>query len=116
MAWTVPWNLIGMEVSGDIDGLTIYTNRFGKKVAFPKAPPKEPPSARQIIQRAAFKTAQAAWMNLSGTQKTSLEDATKKVSAPLTGQNLYISSIIRNSNSDLITFESQSGITLPRIP
>ena len=115
MAWTVPWNLIGLEVSGDIGYLTIYTDRFGKKVAFPKSPPKEPPSARQVKQRAKFKTAQAAWMQLTKAEKVALEDATLKVSAPLTGQNLYISVHIRNDNADLITFEKQSGIVLPRV-
>jgi len=116
MAWTIPWNLIGIEVSGDIGDLTIYTDRFQKKVAFPKAPPKEPPSARQIAQRLKFKNAQAAWMALTFREQVNLEKATQSLSAPLTGQNLWISAFIRNDNSDLITFESQSGFDLPRVP
>lgn len=115
MAWTIPWNLIGIEVSGDIGDLTIYTDRFGKKVAYPKAPPKEPPSQRQIKQRAKFRSAQKAWSNLTVNQKENLEESTKKVSAPLTGQNLYISAFIRNDNADLVTFERQSGLNLPRV-
>lgn len=116
MAWSIPWNLIGIEVSGDIGGLTIYTNRFGKKVAYPKSPPKKSPSPRQIVARDNFRTAQAAWSILQAEEKTNLEDATKKLSAPLTGQNLFVSAVIRQSNNDLVTFENQSGINLPRIP
>lgn len=115
MAFTIPWNLVGIEVSGDIGDLTIYTDRFGQKVAFPKSPPKEPPSRLQIIQRASFRTAQAAWAALTPVEKSNLEEATKRVSAPLTGQNLFISAVIRDSNADLITFESQSGLPLPRV-
>jgi len=116
MAWTVPWNFVGLEVSGDVADLTIYTDRFGKKVAFPKAPPKEPPTFNQMIQRQRFKDGQADWMALTDEEKANLELATKKVSAPLTGQNLWISSYIRNDSSDLETFERQSGVVLPLRP
>lgn len=117
MAWSVPWQLMGLEVSGDIGDLTIYTDRFGKKVAYPKAPPKEPPSFLQIIQRQRFADGQAAWMALDPDEKDALERATKKVSAPLTGQNLFISTYMRADSADLQTFSSQSGILLPaRIP
>lgn len=116
MAWSIPWNLIGIEVSGDIGDLTIYTNRFGKKVAFPKSPPKKPPSPRQVFQRDSFRNAQAAWNSLTKQQKNNLEMAVLALSAPLTGQNLYISAVIRQSNNDLVTFEKQSQINLPRIP
>ena len=117
MAWSIPWQLMGMEVSGDVGDLTIYTDRFGKKVAFPKAPPKEPPSFAQIIQRQRFADGQKFWSALNDDEKAALELATKKVSAPLTGQNLYISTYIRNDSADLLTFEKQSGVRLPaRIP
>ena len=108
---------MGMEVSGDFGELTIYTDRFGKKVAFPKAPPKEPPTFAQIIQRQRFKDGQESWSSLDPDEKAALERATKKVSAPLTGQNLWISAYIRNDSADLITFARQSGIAIPpRIP
>lgn len=113
MAWTIPWNLIAMEVSGDIGDHTIYTNRFGKKVVFPKAPPDKPPTFNQMIQRARFKNAQASWSSLSSEEKDALEHSTKVLSAPLTGQNLWISCHTRNDFSDVNTFERQSGIALP---
>lgn len=115
MAWTIPWSIIGIEVSGDFDSLSIYTNRFAKKVWYPKSPPKKTPSPLQMIARDNFKAAQLAWADLASDQKVNLESATKKLSAPLTGQNLYISAVIRQSNADLITFENQSSILLPRI-
>jgi len=115
MAWTVPWNLIGMEVSGDVGDYTIYTNRFQKKVAFPKAPPKEPPSELQIIQRASFKAAQKSWMDLTDQEKTNLENATKKLSMPLTGQNLWISALLKSDFQAYLTVQNQSGIILPEL-
>lgn len=113
MAWTIPWNLIALEVSGDVGDNTIYTNRFGKKVVFPKAPPDKPPTFNQMIQRARFKNAQASWSSLSNEEKDALELSTKTVSAPLTGQNLWISCNTRNDYADLQTFERQSGVQLP---
>ena len=116
MAYTIPWQFLGMTVSGDVGDITIYTDRFQKKVAFPKSPPKEPPSPQQVIARENFRLAQASWMTLDDQEKANLESATKKVSAPLTGQNLFMSAVLLKSNADLETFERQSGVTLPRIP
>ena len=116
MDWTVPWNLIGLIVSGDIGDLTVYTDRFGKKVAFPKSPPKKPPSPAQTIQRAAFKSAQSSWRSLTDSEKESLESATKKLSIPMTGQNLWIHTLMTNDETALQTVENQSGIPLPTPP
>jgi hypothetical protein len=34
-----------LGVSGDIGGMTFYNSAQGKVIAFPAAPPKEPPSS-----------------------------------------------------------------------
>lgn len=114
MAWTVPWQIIAMNLAGDIGDYTIYTDRFQQKVVYPKSPPKDPPSQMQVQQRARFKTAQAAWKMLSNAEKLSLENACRKTSASLTGQNLWISCSIRRDNSTLLTIERQSGVPLPK--
>jgi len=116
MAYTIPWQLIGLQVSGDFGDLTIYTDRFGRKIAFPKSPPKEPPSAKQVALRSAFKTAQASWSALTAAQKKTLEQACHKTSIPLTGQNLWIHSVLTKDNSAYLTIEKQSGLTLPPLP
>lgn len=112
MAFTIPWNLIGLQISGDIGDLTIYTDRFGKKVAFEKSPPKEPPSSEQIVLRSRFKQAQADYMAQSDQVKLAYEEATKRGSLTMTGQNLWISVAMRHTFDSLETLEVETGIEL----
>ncbi len=114
MAWSIPWNLIGLSVSGDFGDVTIYTDRFGKKVVFPKSPPKKPASPAQVIQRAAFRSAQSNWSSLSPQEKKNLELSTQILSLCMTGQNLWIHVLLKGSITLLSTIERQSGVTLPR--
>jgi len=115
MAWSIPYNLLGIQVSGDLGDMTIYTDRFGRKVWFPKSPPKKPPSQLQIDQRESFKSAQKSWSDLNDSEKRSLEDACRRVSLPLTGQNLWISTKLTGDSTSYTTIERQSGVTLPTI-
>jgi len=113
VAYTVPWQLLGIGVAGDCGDITIYTDRFGQKVAFPKSPPKDPPSAAQVALRAKFKAAQASWSALTKDQKFALEEACRRTSIPLTGQNLWIHTIMKLDKDAYLTIQRQSGITLP---
>lgn len=116
MGLGIPPSAIGIIVSGDVDGITIYTDMRGRKVAFPQAPPKEPPSPMQVSHRARFATAQKAWTALTKPQKDTLELATLRTSLAMTGQNLYIA-IALKANPDLVsTLERQTELTLPAIP
>ena len=115
VAWTIPWNLIGTWVSGDVGGLTIYTDRFGRKVAFAKAPPDKPPTQNQIDQRERFRLAQASWSALSDAEKKSLEDVVKATSLCLTGQNLWIHGRLKDGQRLFDTLTSQTGISLPAL-
>jgi hypothetical protein len=116
MAWTVPWQEMGLIVSGDIGDLTIYTDRRGRKVPFPKSPPKDPPSPDQVRCRTAFRDAQASWASLSKAEKAALEQMTLVLSIPATGQNVYISAIMRGDAAGYRTLELQSHIQLPPLP
>lgn len=116
MAFTVPWQLMGIWVSGDVGDHTIYTDRHGRKVVFPKSPPTRPPSANQIAQRERFKDAQGKWKALSDSDKANLEAATIKSGIVMTGQNLYIAVALKNDQTALDTLSEQTGIPLPSIP
>lgn len=105
-------SLWGFEVSGDIGPLTVYTDRFGKKVAFPKSPPKEPASPLQVQQRARFRAAQSEYTSLTEEQKKAYEDLTKAASLCMTGQNLFIHVALRNSFALLTTLQRQWSITV----
>lgn len=112
MALGIPANILGLIVSGDVDGLTIYTDRHGRKIAFPKAPPKEPPTPLQVALRARFRAAQQAYMAETITEKALWEDLTKAVSLALTGQNLYIHVAMKHTFPFLDTLMAQSGISV----
>ncbi len=116
MAYTPPWQLFGTWVSGDVDEITIYTDRFGRKVAFPKAPPEKPPSPRQIHQRERFRLAHVAWKALTDSEKAQLELAALRGSLVMTGQNLYISVALRNDSLALLTLQRQTQTNLPAVP
>lgn len=113
MAWTIPWNLLGIVISGDIGDVTIYRNKNGKVVPFPKDMHQEATSPLRAWSRNRFRVAQANWAALTDDQKADLEAACRSLSLPLTGQNLYISVQLRNRQSHYKTIERQSGITLP---
>lgn len=112
MALGIPAGLLGLIVSGDIDGLTIYTDRHNRKVAYPKAPPKEPPTQMQIDVRNRFKAAQAEYMGLTLLQKEAYELLTKAAALCLTGQNLFISVAMTDTYGTLDTLQLQTGITV----
>jgi hypothetical protein len=112
MALGIPASALGLIVSGDVDGLTIYTDRYGRKVAYPKAPPKEPPTDFQIYYRSRFKAAQADYMALDASEKKEYEDLCRAASLCLTGQNLFIHVALKHTFPLLETLQSQTGITV----
>jgi len=113
MAHSVPWDLLGIAVSGDIGPYTVWTDRFGRKVPFLKSPPKEPCSPAQAALRATFSAAQAEWAALPRWEKAVLEEACRLTSIPLTGQNLWIHCRMKDDWSAYQTIAEQSGLTLP---
>ena len=106
---------MGIWVSGDVGDHTIYTDRFGRKVPFPKSPPKKPPSSKQDHQRERFRLAHVAWNALSTEEKQQLEVATIRGSIVMTGQNLFISVALNDTQDGLDTLARQTGTSLPTI-
>lgn len=109
-------NVLGLVVSGDLGDLTIYTDRFGKKIVFPKSPPKDPPSAAQTVQRERFRSAQQAYMALTSQEKIAYEDLALAASLCATGQNLFIHVSLKHSFEFLATLQRQWGIPVPNPP
>ncbi len=112
MALGIPPNIIGLLVSGDIDGLTIYTDRHNRKVAYPKRPPKEPPTQMQVDVRNRFGSAQAEYMGLTPSEKADYEFLTKAVGLCMTGQNLFIHVAMKRTQATLDTLQQQTGISV----
>lgn len=109
-------SLLGMHTSGDLGPLTIYQTKRGKIVAFPKAPPKCPPTPAQNTQRYRFRTAIANWKLLSDSQRLSYEQVTLRLSLCMTGLNLWIHVSIVHDFNLLDTLQHQTGIFLSKPP
>lgn len=116
MAFGIPPNLLGIAVVGDLGDITHYTDRFGKIVCYPKVKEQNKRSVKRNICRSRFKYAQQCWAALSIDEKRVLEEAARRVSITMTGQNLYISCCLRNDPSVYQTVAKQSGLDLPPLP
>lgn len=79
----------GLAAYGDVRPLTLYRNRRGRKVVFYQAPPKEPPSILQRIQRQLFQIVAADWQALSSSDRQKWETISLKTRVPMTGYNLF---------------------------
>ncbi len=110
MAHALPPSLIALQISGDFGPLTIYTDRYGRAVAYPKSPPKTDPSPLQVVVRNSFKTAQANYMAETQQVRVDWETLVKRASLCQTGQNLYISISMLHNFDVLQTLIRQTGI------
>lgn len=117
MAFTrLPLELFGFRVMGDVGGFTCYTDARFRKVFYKKAPPKEPASPAQAKLRARFGDAIRAWKALTADEKAALERAVKKTSLCLTGQNLFVSCMLKAAPGVYATIADQSSEDLPALP
>lgn len=112
MALGVPASILGLIVSGDCSGETIYTDRHGRKVHYPVAPPKEPPTDFQIAHRARFRAAQQQYMALSPADRQKWEQIALRANLCLTGQNLLIHVAMMNALGLLDTLIRQTGVSV----
>jgi hypothetical protein len=110
---TIPWDLIGHRVIGDIGPLTTYTDRYGRITVFKKAPPDKPATPAQRDRRNLFRDCVLAWKALSGDDKATLERCVHKLSLCLTGQNLFVSCSMKRQAGVYATCGRQSNETLP---
>lgn len=108
--WLGPWvGLLGFAANGDIGDVTMYTNRHGKIVIYPKSPPKKPPSPMQVQQRAKFRAAQAGYRALVPSAKAAWELAVKGMHLDMTGQNAFISLSINPDHDAFKRLNAKAG-------
>jgi hypothetical protein len=106
--------LLGLEVNGDVAGLTVYTRRDGRLVAFPASPPTKPASDRQIVQRTRFRVAMAAWHALDDQSRQAYTAACDALSLCLVGHNLWIALSFQPDDQLWQTIRAQSALDLVR--
>lgn len=107
---------LGMRPTGDLGPLTIYTNKRGRMVAFPKAPPEKPASLFQTAQRNRFRAAGTLWRTLTEDQKHEWQAAADIAGLYCTGYNLFLYYVLTRDDSTIRTIEHQTGRTLLPIP
>jgi hypothetical protein len=116
VASSVPLAVWGMGLYGDIGGITLYTDRFGRHVSYPVAPPKEPPSPLQIAHRNRFRLAVTNWKALDQATRADWEALSKAAWLMMTGHNLWVLLSLNPDPAALNTLCRQTGINVEHPP
>lgn len=105
--WAFGWN-----PTGDWGPFTIYTSQRAKPVFFIKAPPKDPPTARQTFWRDSFRLVARLWANVTPEMKARWEAASIAARLSVTGYNLFVYYQLTKDAAAIRTIEQQTRLTL----
>lgn len=108
--------LLGLRLSGDIGGITLYQTKRGKTVAYPAASPKQPPSIHQLHRRNRWSNAVFNWTAAAESVRIDYEACTLRLSLPATGHNLWMHLSFAQDPLALAAFNHASGLHLPMPP
>lgn len=112
LVWDNLIGLLGFNPSGDLGPYTIYTNKRGLPVWFLKAPPRQPPSLLQRLNRSRFQAAAWLWVNTPFAERLAWNNAARLAGLTITGYNLF-TYYVHTADVDAIkTVERNSGIPL----
>lgn len=104
--------LLGFVAWGDLGPLTLYTNKRGRLVAFPKTFPKGEVSHEQTAQRAKFTAAAAAWQALTPSKRAQWELASRRASLCMHGYDLFVHWHTLADDRTIATLERQTSTSL----
>jgi len=103
----------GYWPTGDWGPFTFYTSHRRKvTVAYPRAPPKEPPSWKQRFVQQDFRFAAEAWTMLPNTTKAKWKLAAKQAHLTISGFNFWMYVQLRHDTAAARTVQRQSGVDL----
>lgn len=105
-------SVLGIVTWGDLGPLTIYRNKRGRMVAYPKAPPTCPASPIQTLYRDKWRDAAIAWNNLAEDVRARWELATHRASLRITGYNLWVFYHTTGDEPVIRTLEQITGLAL----
>lgn len=106
------WHMMGLRPTGDIGPFTFYTSKRNQFVFFPKAPPLNPPSYLQTVQRNRFRLCAKVWQNLPELERLNWERVTKLAKLTINGYNLFVWYQLRNGESTCRAFADRYKIQL----
>lgn len=91
MALQPPSDYLGVQVTGDLGGIT-YVQRAGfRRTSYIKTYPSKTPTAAQVKQRMKFRAAVKAYRELDDAHKQCLKDIEHRFDFAITGYNAFIS-------------------------
>jgi len=105
-------NCLGLVVSGDVADMTIYTDRYGRKIMYPASPPRVAPSLFQLHQHERFRRAMFAWRFLSKDDRRQYALACTRLRLPCTATSLWVCFSCRQDPDLFFTICRQSGLDL----
>jgi len=105
--------LLGLKIQGDLGAITCYTSKRNQVVWYVKAPPQEPPSEEQIIQRNKFRAIAIAWWALTSSQREIWKATQDAGHLRITGYNLFSYWTLSGDDAAIQTVARQSGLSLP---
>lgn len=106
------YHMLGFRPTGDLGPLTFYTSAKNQIVFFPKAPPLNPPSYLQTVQRNRFRLAAKTWHMLPPAERDNWEHVAKTAKLTINGYNLFVWYYLRNGEDWIIRFQDRYGIQL----
>jgi len=106
------YHMLGFRPTGDIGPYTFYTSQRNAIVFFPKAPPLNPPSYLQTVQRNRFRLAAKQWQALPELERENWERVAKTAKLTITGYNLFVWHLLRHGQTTVQAFSDRYGIQL----
>jgi len=104
--------LLGMNPTGDLGPLTVYTSRRYGTVWYTKSPPLTPATERQLIQRNRFRCAAYAWQALTPEQRHDWKLAARRARLVIYGYQLWVWWQTKRDRGALATIERIAEVSL----
>lgn len=89
--------VLGLQVTGDLAGVTYVQNKQGRRIAYAKTYPQKTPNHLQLYRRNRFRDAVNLWRSLSAQDKSTLDAITENYHMCMSGYNLFISCYLTNN-------------------
>ena len=106
----------GFIAWGDVMQLTVYRDKQGKMIWFPKTYPDKPASDAQLVQRQKLTTASNYWGYMNDAQREQWHLAARRASLCMHGYNLFLHWFLTMDTDAMRTLMRQTNTTLWPIP
>lgn len=106
------FQFLGLNTQGDLGPYTFYTDKRKNLVWFLKAPPLQPPSYLQNVNRNRWRAMAHAWHDMGEEERMKWKAAAQRINAAITYYNLFAHFQLRYDPGALATIERLSKIQL----